>query len=340
MKTSDFDFDLPMGLIAHEPVFPRDSSGLLVIDKEPKDFTFKDLPDFLNEGDVLVFNNSKVIPARLFGSVGEAEIEILLHKKNQDGTWSVFAKPAKKLKAGGIIKFADDFDAEVLGRTESGEVILKFNDNDFNKKLEKYGHIPLPPYIKRADKKEDRESYQTVYARYEGSVAAPTAGLHFTDELLKKINDKGVETAFVTLHVGAGTFQPVKVENINEHKMHSEFFTISKEEADVINKCRENGGRVVCVGTTSLRVLESAADAKGCLKESSGETDIFIKPGYKFKVADVLVTNFHLPKSTLFMLVCAFAGEEKMKAAYKYAIENKYRFFSYGDSSLLYKNNG
>lgn len=318
MKISDFDFELPEELIAHYPVHPRDSSKLLIIDTlEQK--SFSDLPSLLQEGDLLVFNNSKVIPARLFGKKGEAKIEFLLLRKLENGNWKSFAKPGKKLKPGDIVMFEKGLSCIIVEKYESGEIEIKFNDDSLIKDI---GHMPLPPYIKREDEKKDRETYQTVYAKPEGSVAAPTAGLHFTPELLEKIPNK----AFVTLHVGAGTFQPVKTENIDDHKMHSEWYEISKETEEKIKAAK----RVIAVGTTSLRVLEASGGKSG-----SGETDIFIKPGYKFKVVDALVTNFHLPKSTLFILTCALAGSEKMKAAYSYAIKNKLRFFSYGDACFI-----
>ena len=335
MKTSDFDFFLPENLIASSPVEPRDAAKMLVVKNQIKDFAVKNLPDFLEEGDVMVFNNTKVIPARIFGECKGKKIEILLHKKSGN-EWAVFAKPGKKMLVGEKFIIAENFYAEIKEKLPSGEVILSFNKigEEFFSLIEKHGHTPLPPYIKREDTEKDKTTYQTVYAEHKGSVAAPTAGLHFTDELLNKIKQKGVKILFVTLHVGAGTFQPVKTENIKEHKMHSEFCTVSK---DVANEINNRKGRVIAVGTTSMRTLESVADERGILKEFSGETDIFIYPGYKFKLVDVLMTNFHLPKSTLFMLVSAFAGKEKMKQAYSHAIEKKYRFFSYGDSSLLFR---
>ncbi len=338
MLVSDFDFDLPRELIAISPASPRDSARLIdatgphLIDK-----TIKDLKSILKAGDLLVFNDTKVIPARLLGKRKDAKVEVTLHKMLSDGVWNVFARPAKKLKAGDIFKIAEDFFATVLDK-DGGEVTLKFSASgeEFYEKLGRYGSPPLPPYISRDSgvRKQDVDDYQTIYAKHRGAVAAPTAGLHFTDDMLKDIADKGIRTAFVTLHVGAGTFLPVKVEDTKDHKMHSEYCILSQETADLINDTKKAGGRIVAVGTTSLRLLESAA-ANGPLQKFEGDTDIFITPGYKFKVVDAMLTNFHLPKSTLFMLVSAFAGVEKMRAVYKHAIENKYRFYSYGDACFL-----
>jgi len=340
MLVSEFDFELPKELIADKPVYPRDISKLLVVSDNYSNEYIKHLPSYLNKGDVLVFNDTKVIPARLFGKRGEAKVEVTLHKNIGDGVWNAFAKPAKKLKQGDVFFVADDFQAKILDKKE-GEVTLDFcsKGDDFFLKLHKFGKIPLPPYIERKNgaNKSDIENYQTVYAKNVGAVAAPTAGLHFTQELLNEIKNKGVECVFTTLHVGAGTFLPVKVDNIKEHKMHSEFGIITDEVAAKINEAKSNGRRVVCVGTTSLRILESVADENGKLNFFEGETDIFITPGYKFKIVDCLLTNFHIPKSTLFMLVCAFAGVEKMKKAYEHAIDNKYRFYSYGDACFLQK---
>lgn len=338
MKVDDFDFHLPKELIAQRPVSPRDASRLLRIDESLSDHVFSDLPDLLCEGDLLVFNNTRVIPARLKGKRGEANVEVTLHKHEGEGTWIAFAKGAKKLKVGNEIVFDDDFTAKVLDK-DGGEVTLCFNraGGALMEALEAHGGMPLPPYIKReglADE-QDKSDYQTVFAEKEGAVAAPTAGLHFTPELLERLKAKGVKFAYVTLHVGAGTFLPVKVDNIADHKMHAEFGVIDDDCAKLVNETHEKGGRVVAVGTTSLRLLESAGKEDGLLYPFEGDTDIFITPGYQFKIADMLTTNFHLPKSTLFMLVSAFAGFEKMKSAYHYAIENGYRFYSYGDGSLL-----
>ena len=318
MNISDFDFTLPEELIANYPATPRDSSRLLLVNSL-REKAFRDLPSLLRDDDLLVFNNSKVIPARLFGKKGEAKIEFLLHRKLENGNWKSFAKPGKKLKPGDIVMFEKGLSCIIVEKYESGEVEVKFNDESIIKQI---GHMPLPPYIKRADETDDRENYQTVYAQPEGSVAAPTAGLHFTKELLDKIPNK----AFVTLHVGAGTFQPVKTENLDEHKMHSEWYEIPKETEEKITAAK----RVIAVGTTSLRVLEASSGKAG-----SGETDIFIRPGYQFKVVDALITNFHLPKSSLFILTCALAGQEKMHAAYDHAIKHKFRFFSYGDACFI-----
>lgn len=343
MKTSLFDFLLPSELIADKPVSPRDAARLLVVDDTLYDKKIADLPQFLKAGDVMVFNDTKVIPARLFAKRGDSKVEILLHKKIGAGRWQCFAKPAKRLRAEDMLVFAEDFKAVVKEKLADGQVIIDFpyEENNFWQKLEQYGKMPLPPYIERSRMADnsDKDNYQTVYARNIGSVAAPTAGLHFTEELLKKIDAVGVKRVHVTLHVGGGTFLPVKVEDTNEHVMHSEYAVVGKEAAAIINDARRNGGRIIAVGTTGVRTLESAADESGEVREFAGDTDIFITPGYKFRVVDVMLTNFHLPKSTLFMLVSAFCGLEKMKQAYSHAIEQKYRFYSYGDACLLLKQN-
>jgi len=335
MKTSLFDFDLPESLIAAHPASPRDATRMLVVGDKLQDKTIRELPQFLKPGDVMVFNDTKVIPARLLGKRGEAKVEVLLHKR-KGSAWQCFAKPAKRLKIGDRIDFAKDFHATVVEKLPDGEVVLQFGE-DLYSKLEKYGHMPLPPYIRRKDSVSDRADYQTIYAKHEGSVAAPTAGLHFTESLLKAIDATGVKRAQVTLHVGGGTFLPVKSDDTEGHVMHSEWAEISKETTDVINAAKKNGGRVIAVGTTSLRTLESATDVNGQLQAFSGETDIFITPGYRFKIVDMLLTNFHLPRSTLFMLIAAFSGLEKMKAAYAHAIGQNYRFYSYGDACLLFR---
>lgn len=341
MRVELFDFALPPERIAYAPAEPRDSAKLLHVTDTLTDKVVRDLPPLLNPGDVLVMNDSRVIPARLFTHVGEKQVEVLLHQplNNQasHAMWSAFAKPAKKLKEGMVISFAEDFEAKVTGRTEDGQVVLEFpyDAETLFTKLHAHGHMPLPPYIARADKAADKDQYQTVYARHDGSVAAPTAGLHFTPELLEAIKARGVQVVFVTLHVGAGTFQPVKVEDTNEHVMHREAISITDEAAEAINRARAAGGKVVAVGTTSLRILESVAAEDGSLAAYTGSTAIFITPGYRFKVVDRLMTNFHLPKSTLFMLVSAFAGLDRMQSAYKHAIAARYRFYSYGDTSLL-----
>ena len=324
MNLSDFDFTLPDELIATQPANPRDSSRLLVIGDKLEDKIYRDLPSLLGENDLLVFNNSKVIPARLFAHCNGREFEILLHQKKATNIWTAFIRGSKKLKFGNEL-VQEKLRIVIARKFENGEVEVKLSDESL---INEYGHMPLPPYIKREDNDNDKSTYQTVYAAAEGSVAAPTAGLHFTDELLAKIPNK----AFVTLHVGAGTFQPVKVANITEHQMHHEWYEISAETEAAIAKCKTSGGRVIAVGTTSSRVLE-ASDGKA----GSGETDIFIYPGYKFKVVDAMLTNFHLPKSSLFMLVSALAGTEKMQTAYAYAIEQKYRFYSYGDACFITK---
>lgn len=341
MLVSQFNFNLPRELIATAPANPRDSARLLAVGNELKDKTVRDLPSFIENGDVVIFNDTRVIPAKLYGTRLDAKVEITLHKCEGIDTWKGFAKPARKLTIGSIFKIAEDFYATVLNKNE-GEVTLKFNvgADEFYAMLEKYGTPPLPPYIERENKKptkSDVENYQTIYAKHKGAVAAPTAGLHFTEELLEKIDARGATRQFVTLHVGAGTFLPVKVEDTKDHKMHSEYGIITQNTADIINEAKKNGKRVIAIGTTSLRLLESAACEDGTMKEFCGDTDIFITPGYKFKIVDVLVTNFHLPESTLFMLVSAFAGFERMQEAYKHAINNKYRFYSYGDACILSK---
>lgn len=328
MDISEFDFELPDELIAYEPLAERDQSRLLMIGDELQDKIFSELPSLINDNDLLVFNNSKVIPARIFAFKGEREFEVLLHRRKSQNLWTAFIKGSKKLKIGDELT-CQNLLITIQNKSLDGEIEIALSDESL---IEEYGHMPLPPYIKREDNEADKETYQTVYANSEkkGSVAAPTAGLHFTDALLEKIPNK----AFVTLHVGAGTFQPVKTDNIHEHKMHAEWYEITQEVEDKILETKQNGGRVIAVGTTSCRVLESSVGKAG-----SGDTDIFIYPGYEFKVVDVLVTNFHLPKSTLFMLVSALAGTEMMQKAYAHAIEQKYRFFSYGDACLIQNSN-
>lgn len=339
MKLSDFDFTLPPSLIAERPASPRESARLLHVGGGFCDLTVADLPSLIQHNDVLVFNDSRVIPARLLGARGDVKVELLLHKPVSPNGWRCFAKPAKRLKDGHVIDFAEGFHGVVHGRHDTGEVDVYFNHNgaDLMREIQAHGRIPLPPYIesKRAADAQDTQDYQTIYAREGTSVAAPTAGLHFTPALMDAVRARGAELAFVTLHVGAGTFQPVKVENVAEHVMHAEFAEISAETAAQINAARARGGRVIAVGTTSLRTLESAVDGSGTLHPMHGETDIFITPGYQFKCVDALMTNFHLPKSTLFMLVCAFSGSASMKAAYAHAIDKKYRFYSYGDACWL-----
>lgn len=339
MKTSDFKFDLPEKLIAQVPLQKRDESRLMLLNKETGEIehkVFKNMIDYLNEGDCLVLNNTRVLPARLIGEKLETKgkIEFLLLKRIELDTWQVLVKPGKRAKIGTKFSFGDKLIATVMDIAEEGSRIVKFDyDGVFEELLDELGSMPLPPYI--TEKLEDRERYQTVYSKHDGSAAAPTAGLHFTEELLQKIKDKGVEIAYVTLHVGLGTFRPVKVDNVLDHKMHSEFYMIDKEQADKINKCKQNGGRVIPVGTTSCRTLESVANENGLLQEQSGWTEIFIYPGYEFKVVDALITNFHLPESTLIMLVGALTGKESILNAYKIAVDEKYRFFSFGDAMFV-----
>lgn len=335
---SAFDFTLPDSLIAQSPKEPRDHARLLHIAGAGLAHRhIYDLPELLKAGDVLVVNDSRVIPARLLGKRGEAKVELLLHRRQQNGTWEAFARPAKRLKVGDRIVMGDDFHAELIAHKNDGLVDVKLSSDDAAM-LERYGRMPLPPYIKRAEAEEnDKTRYQTVYANEAGSVAAPTAGLHFTPQLLAKIEAMGVTIARVTLHVGAGTFLPVKTDDLSQHVMHAEHATLDQTNADIINAAREKGGRAVAVGTTATRVLETVAAENGTLKPWSGETRIFITPGYRFKCVDVLLTNFHLPKSTLFMLVSAFAGLSTMKTAYETAIQAEYRFFSYGDACFIEK---
>ena len=339
MKTADFDFDLPPECIAAHPVSPRDAARLLVVGDAPRDLTVRDLPALLEPGDVLVFNDTRVLPARLRGRRGEAKIEATLHKQESANAWRAFARPAKRLRPGDTVAFAEDLTAEVAEKGDGGEVLLRFNVGgaDLIAALQRHGEMPLPPYIRRDGGADERDhwDYQTMFAKIEGAVAAPTAGLHFTPELMRAIAERGVTAVPLTLHVGAGTFLPVKVENVADHRMHAEYGEITAGTANAVNAARAAGGRVVAVGTTVLRLLESAADEDGALRPFAGETDIFITPGYRFSTADLLMSNFHLPRSTLFMLVCAFAGMERVKAAYAHAVEAGYRFYSYGDACLL-----
>ncbi len=340
MKTSDFYFDLPEELIAQDPLEDRSSSRLLMIDKETgetKHEVFKNITEYLKPGDCLVLNNTRVLPARLMGVKEDtgATIEVLLLKRRENDIWETLVKPGKKARPGAKIVFGDGLlKAEVLDVVEEGNRLIQFSyEGIFEEVLDSLGEMPLPPYI--THKLQDKNRYQTVYAKYDGSAAAPTAGLHFTNELLAEIEAKGVNIAYVTLHVGLGTFRPVKADNILEHHMHSEYYQISKEAAEIINKTKEEGKRVICVGTTSCRTIESAADENGKLKECCDNTEIFIYPGYQFKVLDCLITNFHLPESTLVMLVSALAGRENVLAAYEEAVKEKYRFFSFGDACFL-----
>lgn len=340
MKTSDFYYDLPQSLIAQTPLEDRSSSRLLCVDKNDGNLRhghFTDIADYINEGDCLVLNDTRVIPARLYGvkegSGGKIEF-LLLNRKEQD-IWEVILKPGKKAKPGARFVFGDGLlTAEILDVVNDGNRLVRFYyDGLFENVLDTLGEMPLPPYI--TEHLEDRERYQTVYSRHSGSAAAPTAGLHFTPELMDKLKAKGVKFAYVTLHVGLGTFRPVKVDDVENHKMHSEFFVINKETADIINNTKKAGGKIISVGTTSTRVLETVADENGFVKEDSGWTDIFIYPPYKFKCPDCLITNFHLPESTLLMLVSAFSSKEIIMNAYKEAVKEKYRFFSFGDAMFI-----
>lgn len=339
MKKSDFYYNLPEHLIAQTPIYPRDSSRLMRISRENGEVfhdTFGNIIEFLNAGDCLVLNNTRVLPARLYGVACDtgAVVEFVLLKQRELYTWEVLAGPGKKAKIGRRFTFSEELSATVIDVLEDGNRIIEFTcDGEFFSTLDKVGQMPLPPYIK--EKLEDKERYQTVYSKELGSAAAPTAGLHFTDELLNSIKAKGVNVVYVTLHVGLGTFRPVKVDNISDHKMHTEHYYMSKETAEIINKTKQKGGRVICVGTTSCRTVESVAGKYGEMRECSDDTGIFIYPGYEFKIMDGLVTNFHLPESTLIMLVSAFAGYDNTMNAYEIAVEEKYRFFSFGDAMLI-----
>lgn len=340
MKTSDFYYDLPEELIAQDPLEDRSSSRLMVLDRETGEVEhhiFKEVIDYLNPGDCLVINDTKVIPARLFGvkEGTEAKIEVLLLKRRENNVWETLVKPGKKARVGARISFGDGLlKGEVIDVVEEGNRLIRFSyEGIFEEILDQLGQMPLPPYITHQLK--DKNRYQTVYAKHEGSAAAPTAGLHFTPELLKAIEEKGVNIAHVTLHVGLGTFRPVKVEDVTQHHMHSEFYVVEESQAALVNETKRNGGKIVAVGTTSLRTLESAAGEDGLLQAKSGWTDIFIYPGYQFKIIDRLITNFHLPESTLIMLVSALAGKEHVMAAYEEAVKEKYRFFSFGDAMLI-----
>ena len=342
MKVSDFNYELPKELIAQHPIEKRDESRLMVLKRKERQIEhkkFKDVIEYLNPGDCLVINNTKVIPARLYGNIIGKEttkpVEFLLLKQLENNNWEVMVRPGKKLKSGTKVEFGEGIlKAEILEVLENGNRKVHFEyQGIFNEILDKIGLMPLPPYITEKLKEKDR--YQTVYAKYEGSAAAPTAGLHFTKELLEQIKQKGVEIANVTLHVGIGTFRPVKVENIEDHKMHTEHFYIKQEDADKINKAKKSGHKIIAVGTTSCRVLESISKEDGTVEEVEGDTSIFIYPGYKFKCIDSLITNFHLPESTLIMLVSTLAGKDFIMESYKKAVEEKYRFFSFGDAMLI-----
>lgn len=343
MSTEEFDYELPEELIAQTPLEKRDSSKLLVLDKQDGNIyhkTFSDIIDYLNEGDTLVLNDTKVIPARIIGIKEEtgAVIELLLLKNINDNTWESLAKPAKRVKIGSVISFGDGLlKAKCIEEKEEGMRVFELiYDGILYEILDKLGTMPLPPYIH--EKLEDQNRYQTVYAKNIGSAAAPTAGLHFTNDLMNELKNKKINIAYVTLHVGLGTFRPVSVSDVTQHKMHSEYYEITKETCDVINETKKQNKKLVVVGTTSVRVLETVMNKYGELKECSGFTDIFIYPGYQFKIVDNLITNFHLPKSTLIMLISALAGKDKVMKAYSEAIENKYRFFSFGDSMFITNN--
>ncbi len=340
LRKSDFYFDLPQELIAQDPLADRTASRLLVLHRqtgEVEHHTFREITDYLRPGDCLVLNNTKVIPARLMGVKEDtgAAIEVLLLKRRENDVWETLVKPGKKARPGTKLVFGDGcLRAEVLDVVEEGNRLVRFYyDGIFEEALDRLGEMPLPPYI--THKLQDKNRYQTVYAKHDGSAAAPTAGLHFTQELLAKIEEMGVRIASVTLHVGLGTFRPVKADNILEHHMHSEHYQITREASDIINRTKKEGGRVICVGTTSCRTVESAADESGSVQPGCGDTEIFIYPGYQFKVLDCLITNFHLPESTLVMLVSALAGREHVLAAYQKAVEERYRFFSFGDAMFI-----
>ncbi len=340
LKKSDFYFDLPQELIAQDPLEDRSASRLLVLNRKTgavEHHTFREIMNYVRSGDCLVLNNTKVIPARLMGVKEDtgAAIEVLLLKRRDNDVWETLVKPGKKARSGAKIVFGDGcLRAEVLDVEEEGNRLIRFDyEGIFEEVLDRLGEMPLPPYI--THKLQDKNRYQTVYAKYEGSAAAPTAGLHFTEELLAQIEEMGVNIAYVTLHVGLGTFRPVKADNILEHHMHSEHYEVTPETAELINRTKESGGRVICVGTTSCRTVESAADENGRVQPGCGDTEIFIYPGYRFKVLDCLITNFHLPESTLVMLVSALAGRENVLAAYREAVEERYRFFSFGDAMLV-----
>lgn len=339
MKLSDFDFELPHALIAQQPASPRDAARLLAIGEDLRDLSVRDLPGLLRRGDLLVYNDTRVIKARLQGQRGTAGVEVTLHQRVDARTWRAFARPAKKLKEGDRIDFAPDFAAEVSEKGALGEVVLRFDREAqaLHAALEQYGELPLPPYIKRprGGSTADEANYQTLWGVRAGAVAASTAGLHFTPSLMEALDAAGIGRVALTLHVGAGTFLPVKTDEVEEHKMHAEWGEISAEAAETIERTRADGGRIVAVGTTALRLLETVAASDGRVRAWTGETRLFVLPGYHFKVVDKLLTNFHLPKSTLFMLVSAFAGLARMKAAYAHAVAQNYRFFSYGDCCLI-----
>ncbi len=343
MRTGQFDFNLPQERIAQKPAYPRDSSRLLEITPDKlSDHGVLDLPDLLKPDDLLVLNDTRVIPTRLHGRRGNARIEVTLHKpiENRD-TWYAFARPGRRLRAGDEINFADGFSAQLIEKRAGGEVLLQLTATTGSviEAIHANGAMPLPPYIQRAGQNDpdDVANYQTIYARQTGAVAAPTAGLHFTERLFQRLDERGVQKTFITLHVGAGTFLPIKSETVQEHRMHTEYGVLSTETVDAIERTRDKGGRVVAVGSTALRLIETAADEDGSVRPFEGDTDLFIMPGYRFKAVDLFLTNFHLPRSTLFVLVSAFAGIQRMRDAYTHAITADYRFYSYGDCCLLHK---
>jgi S-adenosylmethionine:tRNA ribosyltransferase-isomerase len=344
MDISQFDYELDSSLIAQKPFFPKDQSRLLAsLDKNLRDLSFKDLPKLLNSGDVLVINNTKVIPSRLFGKRDQVNIEVTLHLNIDNNLWRAFLKPGKKCSINDHLIFKNKLKAKIIEKSKDGDVLLEFN---FDKErllaeIKNQGEMPLPPYIKRHTKSsDDVKDYQTIFASHQGAVAAPTAGLHFTDNVINDLENKGVLFAPITLHVGAGTFLPVKVDNILNHKMHQEWYSLNAQTSDIINNAIANNKRIISVGTTSLRVLETIAkENKGKIMPLSGFTDLFVTPGFNFNVVDILITNFHLPKSTLLMLVSAFHGRERMLKSYEHAIKQKYRFFSYGDCCIFSKEN-
>ena len=340
MKTSDFDYNLPKELIAQDPLEDRSASRLMVLHRKSGTIehrVFHDIVEYLRPGDCLVRNNTKVIPARLFGMREDtgATIELLLLKRRENDVWETLVKPGKKARTGARLVFGDNhLTGEIIDVLEDGNRLIQFHyEGIFEEILDELGQMPLPPYI--THKLKDKNRYQTVYAKYEGSAAAPTAGLHFTEELFQKIEEKGVKVANVTLHVGLGTFRPVKVDDVTKHHMHTEFYRVDQEAADLMNETKKNGGRIICVGTTSCRTIESAADEQGVIHPGQGDTSIFIYPGYKFKMLDALITNFHLPESTLLMLVSALAGKDQIMNAYETAVKEKYRFFSFGDAMII-----
>lgn len=340
MLVADFDFTLPDRLIATRPASPRDSARLLVVQPDSLgDRVVRDLPTLLRPGDLLVFNDTRVIPARLYGQRGEVKVETLLHKQVDLATWEAYARPGKRLKIGQTITYEAGLTAEVQAKNpDDGTITLRFNlsGEALQLKLIDIGHMPLPPYIERAADSDDNETYQTIFAREAGAVAAPTASLHYTEELLTHLKAAGIDWCTITLHVGAGTFMPMRVDNTEDHIMHAERYEISADAADKINAVKAAGGRIIPVGTTALRTLEAVASTYGAIQPASGETRLFITPGFQFKVADLLLTNFHLPKSTLLMLVSAFSGMDRIRQAYAHAIAEDYRFYSYGDTCLLY----